>query len=62
MRQNWSSVIAMCLEKQAHPTVLFYEKASDIVDEDATYEESPAFNKLVGELSEHHIVNLLGIA
>ena len=52
----------MCLEKQAHPTVLFYEKATDIVDEDATYEDSPAFNKLTGELSEHHIVNLLGIA
>ena len=52
----------MCLELQAYPTVLFYEKAAEIIDEDAAYEESPAFNKLTGELSEHHIVNLLGIA
>ena len=47
---NWTGVLHSCLENEAYPTVLFYEKLVSL-EEDAPYEARREFNYVKMELS-----------
>ena len=49
VQDNWTGVLHSCLEQQAYPTVLFYEKIVSI-EEDAQYELSREFSYVKLEL------------
>lgn len=51
MRDNWTGVLHSCLENQAYPTVLFYEKLVSF-EEDAQYEPRRGFTLVGIELGE----------
>ena len=53
VQNNWTGVLHSCLEQQAYPTVLFYEKLVSL-EEDAPYAPRREFNYVQLELGALH--------
>lgn len=51
VRGNWPKVITMCMEQQAYPSILFYEKEENDFDA-VVYEPSPGFSRVSREIEK----------
>ena len=51
VQDNWTGVLHSCLDNQAIPTVLFYEKLVSDIEEDAEYKKSREFTYVKLELN-----------
>ena len=51
VRNNWPSVLSMCMEQQAYPTVLFYEKVDDADEDGVLYEAREGFIRVADSIA-----------